>query len=253
MVALKDISFSYSLKKKGEVKALEKVNTYFEEESFSAIIGASGCGKSTLIKIISGLISPNIGEVFINENPLKKIRKETAVIFQDYGLLPWKTVWANAELPLKINAGRKGEEINRQKVEKLLIEFGLANFAKHYPHELSGGMKQRLAIVRSLVCDPELLLMDEPFSNLDAITKENAQDFLLSIKETRRLTVIMITHSVEDAVYLSDFVYVMNGINPGTITERIKICRDRNFPHKNFREEKSFQDYCYMLRQALLN
>jgi NitT/TauT family transport system ATP-binding protein len=264
LIELKDISLVYSInsvrasrsaiKRKDEVAALQNINAVFEEGQISAIAGPSGCGKTSLIKIMAGLIAPT-GAVSVNGNPLQGVRKQTAVIFQDYGLLPWKTVRANAELPLRIkNAASPVERASirtgRQKVESLLAEFRLASFSNHYPHQLSGGMKQRLAIVRALAAEPEHLLMDEPFSSLDALTREDAQDFLLSVQRERRLTIIMVTHSIEEAVYLADSVYVMNGVNPGSITERIKISREGT--HDLFRSSGRFHELCEAVRQSLI-
>ena len=248
MVELKDISLSYPLPHNGKAAALRGVNAQFEEGNLSAIIGPSGCGKTSLIKIMAALIAPDAGTVSVGGSPLTGVHRQTAVIFQDYGLLPWKTVRANAELPFQING--KTED-GRQKIDVLLEEFGLAAFTKRYPHQLSGGMKQRLAIVRALAAEPELLLMDEPFSSLDALTREAAQDFLLSVRHNHRLTVIMVTHSVEEAVYLADSVYVMNGVNPGSITGRITISRDGDISRAGFRDDKRFQEYCGVLRKSL--
>ena len=269
MVELIDVSLSYPLPRKGKAAALQRVNARFEEGKVSAIIGPSGCGKTSLIKIMAALIAPDDGVVFMDGSPLKGVSARTAVIFQDYGLLPWKTVRANAELPLQIFQPRTNtnqheqkdireqqtrglKKEGRQRVDALLAEFGLAAFAKRYPHQLSGGMKQRLAIVRALAAEPQLLLMDEPFSSLDALTREDAQVFLLNLQRERRLTVIMVTHSIEEAAYLADTVYVMKGTNPGTITERIAISRDGDLPQARFREESRFQEYCGVLRRALL-
>jgi len=264
MVELSGVSLFYPAGNKG-LAALQQISARFETGNFSAIIGPSGCGKTSLIKIMAALIKPSEGSVTIDGKPLDKIRADTAVIFQDYGLLPWKTVRANAELPLRIKNGLAlgTNAVGRQKAEALLAEFGLAAFANAYPHQLSGGMKQRLAIVRSLAASPQLLLMDEPFSSLDSLTREDAQEFLLSVQTAQpkteptvvptesRLTVIMVTHSIEEAVYLADSVYVMNGVNPGSITERITIERDANVPRTAFREQESFQEYCAILRRAL--
>jgi len=194
------------------------------------------------------LITPSEGSVLLGGKRLEGIRRETAVIFQDYCLLPWKTVIANAELPLRVQ-GSYGRG-SREKVLSLLAEFGIASFANSYPHQLSGGMKQRLAIVRALAAEPQLLLMDEPFSSLDAFTREDAQDFLLSVQKKRRLTIIMITHSIDEAVYLSDEVYVMTGVNPGSITDRLKISRDAGVSHAGFRSEGRFHEYNTALRNA---
>ena len=248
MVELKNISFSYPLPRRKKTEALRGVNAQFEEGSVSAIIGPSGCGKTSLIKIMAALITPDEGFICINGSQLTGVRRQTAVIFQDYGLLPWKTVRANAELPFRING--KAED-GRNKVDTLLEEFGLGAFAKQYPHQLSGGMKQRLAIIRALAAEPELLLMDEPFSSLDALTREAAQDFLLSVRREHRITVIMVTHSIEEAVYLADTVYVMNGVNPGTITDQITVSRDGNVTRTGFRGDQHFQEYCGILRAAL--
>ena len=248
MVELSGVSLSYPLKNKKQALALQGISARFEEGKFYAIIGPSGCGKTSLIKIIDALLSPTEGTVTVGGQALCGIRAQTALIFQDYGLLPWKTVRANAELPLRIKGGIKREE--RQKVLSLLAEFGLESFANRYPAQLSGGMKQRLAIVRSLAAGPELLLMDEPFSSLDSLTREDAQDFLLGVQKERRLTIIMVTHSIEEAVYLADAVYVMNGVNPGAITEHLTINRDEHAPRANFRAEARFQEYCGALRQA---
>jgi NitT/TauT family transport system ATP-binding protein len=171
------------------------------------------------------------------------VRKSTAVIFQDYGLLPWKTVRANAELPLKIAGVNRARR--RERAEALLEEFGLAPFAKLYPRRLSGGMKQRLAITRSLTADPDLLLMDEPFSSLDALTREDAQDFLLAIQRKRPLTIIIVTHSIDEAVYLADRVFVMTGKNPGTITAEFDV------PPGLLRGDRPYQELCGSLREAL--
>jgi NitT/TauT family transport system ATP-binding protein len=249
MVELKDISLAYSLKRKGEVAALHKINALFEDGSFSVIIGPSGCGKTSLIKIIAGLIAPGAGTVSVNGSPLNGVRKETAVIFQDYGLLPWKTVRANAELPLRLKGSSRAE---MQKVESLLAEFGIASFANRYPHQLSGGMKQRLAIVRALAAEPEHLLMDEPFSSLDALTREDAQEFILSVQRERRLTVIMVTHSIEEAVYLADSIYVMKDVNPGSISERITISRGDDVSRAGFRRDRRFSEYCEVVRNSLM-
>ena len=236
MAELKDISLDYFFRKGTPIfgrqikktSALQEINALFNKGELTAIVGPSGCGKTSLIKIMAGLIKPSEGQVYIDGNQLTGVRRETSVIFQDLGLLPWKTVMANAELPLLIKNREQGAVDKREKVKSLLAEFGLIDFAGYYPQQLSGGMKQRLAIVRALAAEPELLLMDEPFSSLDAQTREAAQDFLLSVQQKHRLTIIMVTHSIEEAVYLADSIYVMNGVNPGTMTEKIKILRTRS-------------------------
>jgi NitT/TauT family transport system ATP-binding protein len=248
MVEIGDLSLIYPLSRGGTTTALSHVSARFEEGNISALIGPSGCGKTSLVRIMAGLLAPSGGTVTIGGKPASGVSKGTAVIFQDYGLLPWKTVRANAELPLRIS----GVKDRRERTQALLAEFGLAAFEKFYPRELSGGMKQRLAIVRALASEPELLLMDEPFSSLDALTREDAQDFLLSVKRERRLTVIMVTHSIEEAVYLAESVYVMTGKNPGTLKTRIDIARrGAERTRAGFRDEPAFREYCAALRAVL--
>jgi NitT/TauT family transport system ATP-binding protein len=256
MVELRDLALSYPLPHRAQAAVLHRVNARFAEGTVSAIIGPSGCGKTSLIRLMAGLLSPVAGSVLVRGNPVKGVRKGTAVIFQDYGLLPWKTVRANAELPLKIARIRdtRIKGARREGINDLLRQFGLAPFAAYYPRQLSGGMKQRLAIVRALAAEPELLLMDEPFSSLDALTREDAQDFLLDLRQERLtrqerpLTIIMVTHSIEEAVYLADTVYVMRGKNPGAMGRAIGIDRAGAAPS---RSDPRFQDYCGLLRQAL--
>jgi NitT/TauT family transport system ATP-binding protein len=240
MVELRDLTIDYALPRRffgsrsapQSVPALAPFTARFERGKISAVIGPSGCGKTSLIHAIAGLLRPSSGGIFIDGRAQKGIRENTGVIFQHFGLLPWKTVEANAELPLKIMKVKKPER--RERSGKLLEEFGLEEFRRLYPHKLSGGMKQRLAAARALISGPDLLLMDEPFSSLDALSREEAQDFLLSIKESRSLTVILITHSIEEAVYLSDTVYVITGKNPGALAARVDMPRmerdDSRFP-----------------------
>jgi NitT/TauT family transport system ATP-binding protein len=257
MVELRDVSLSYPLPRRGILQrnsrhtaaALNQVNARFQAGTVSALIGLSGCGKTSLIKVMAGLLTPNAGAVLIGGEPLRGVRPQTAVIFQDFGLLPWKTARANAELPLRF-AGRGGARVNAGLVDSLLAEFGLAPFAKRYPHQLSGGMRQRLAIVRALAAGPELLLMDEPFSSLDAFTREDAQDFLLNVQRKRNLTIIIVTHSIEEAVYLADTVYVMTGTHPGSISGNLRITRGGE-SRSAFRGSGKFQEYCAELRAML--
>ena len=265
MVTVKDLSLDYAPKNKKTIAALSQVNAEFETGAISVIAGPSGCGKTSLIKIIAGLQKPSAGTVSVEGEAVLGVKKNTAVIFQDYGLLPWKTVMGNAQLPMLFSGearfqraarfpwAARFQRARRQRYEKaafLLAKFGLKGFEKAYPGELSGGMKQRLAIVRALLMQPKLLLMDEPFSSLDNVTREEAQDFFLSVREELQLTIIMISHSIEEAVYLADSIYVMTGRNPGTIGHCIHISREGE-SHSRFRESSRFNDYCSSLRKLL--
>ncbi|MCL2558396.1 MAG: ATP-binding cassette domain-containing protein [Treponema sp.] len=249
MVELRGVSLSYPLAGGRKAQALLDVNARFEEGSLSAIIGPSGCGKTSIVKIIAGLLRPTKGDALVGGAARAEAGADVAVIFQDYGLLPWKTVLANALLPLRLK-GKITEE-GRRRVGALLGEFGLSDFAALYPAQLSGGMKQRLAIVRALAQSPRLLLMDEPFSSLDALAREEAQDFLLAVQRERRLTSIIVTHSIEEAAYLADSVHVMRGLNPGAIAERLEIQRAPGLSRAAFRDDPGFALYCARLRRAL--
>jgi ABC-type nitrate/sulfonate/bicarbonate transport system ATPase subunit len=203
------------------IPALEGVDARFESGGVSAIVGASGCGKTSLIHAAAGLLSPSAGEVLINGKPVRGVRSRTGVIFQDFNLLPWRTVEANVELPLQIAGISKSER--QRRASSILGELGLSSFSALYPDQLSGGMKQRVAIARSLVSEPDLLLMDEPFSSLDALTREAAQEVLLEIRKNRVLTIVLVTHSIEEAAYLAERVFVMGGRNPGTMAAQFEV------------------------------
>jgi NitT/TauT family transport system ATP-binding protein len=174
------------------------------------------------------------------------VQQNTAVIFQDYGLLLWKTVFANAELPLLI--AKIPAKERRQRVNVLLEEFGLMELRKRYPRQLSGGERQRLAIVRALVSVPRLLLMDEPFSSLDALSREDAQELLLTLHSKHPLTIIIVTHSVEEAVYLADSILVINRKNPGASVDCID---NRHSRESDFRKSPQFHHQCGRLRDML--
>lgn len=246
MITLQNLSINYEVSFHESISAVANANAEFPGGKISALLGPSGCGKTSLMHVMAALLKPSSGKVFINNEPMKGIRKSTSIIFQDFGLLPWKTVYANIELPLIINRMKKNQR--KEIIMSLLKEFSLEKTVRLYPKQLSGGMKQRLAIARSLAVVPDLLLMDEPFSSLDALTREDAQDFLIDITSKRNITTIIITHSIDEAVYLADRVYIMSGKNPGTINQYIDI-PERN--KKSFREDARFQELCTAIRNIL--
>jgi NitT/TauT family transport system ATP-binding protein len=223
MVELRGLGVDYPLGTghRKRLPVLDGVDALFPEGGISAIVGASGCGKTSLIHAAAGLLSPAAGEVLIHGQAVRGVRPRTAVIFQDFNLLPWRTVEANVELPLQIAGIARAAR--RRRAASILDELGLLSFSALYPDQLSGGMKQRVAIARSLVSEPDLLLMDEPFSSLDALTREAAQDVLLDIRKNRRLTIILVTHSIEEAAYLAERVFVMGGRNPGTMAAQFEV------------------------------
>jgi len=196
--------------------ALVDINLRIEEGEFVCLLGPSGCGKSTLLKIIAGLIPATSGRITINGRPVNGPGPERAVVFQDYALFPWMTVRDNVEFGLE--ARRLPAAERREVSSRLLKVVGLSDFAERFPHQLSGGMKQRVSIARALAVDPSLLLMDEPFGALDAQTRHLLQDELLRVWREYRKTVVFVTHSIEEAIYLSDRIVVMTA-RPGRVKQ----------------------------------
>jgi ABC-type nitrate/sulfonate/bicarbonate transport system ATPase subunit/ABC-type nitrate/sulfonate/bicarbonate transport system permease component len=216
MVRLDRLSFSYALKGR-TIPVLSGIDATFERGAITAIVGRSGCGKSSLLRLIAGLASPDSGKLFIDGEPGGRIRPKTSIIFQDFGLLPWESVRGNAELGLAARGVSAAQR--RARVAPILEELELKPFSKLFPARLSGGMRQRVAVARALAGDSDLLLLDEPFSSLDAITRESLQETLLETQRRHGTTVILVTHSIEEAAYLADVVYIMEGKNPSTLSE----------------------------------
>ena len=211
---------------KGEaVEAIHGLSFDVGENEFVSIVGPSGCGKSTLLYIIAGFIPPTNGEVLIDDTPVRGPGPDRGIVFQEYALFPWKTVQDNIKYGLE-EKGVSKDELERS-VQKYVRLMGLEGFQHKYPKELSGGMKQRVALARTLAYDPDVLLMDEPFGALDAQTRELQQDELLSIWRERKKTVLFVTHSVDEAVYLSETVLIMT-TRPGKIKSIVDIELDRS-------------------------
>lgn len=210
-----------------------------------SVIGPSGCGKTTLLYIISGLIHPSSGRVLIDESEVKGTESRTAFILQDYGLLPWKSVLHNVELGMRIR-GISAEE-RRDSAIRILSDLGIDSHVDRYPANLSGGEKQRVAIARALAAGPEILLMDEPFSSLDTLTRERLQYTLSDLQRERGLSMITVTHSIEEAVFLGDEIMVMTP-GPGSISRMIKN-RSRRTP--GFRNSESFFKTCSTIRRSI--
>ncbi len=210
---------SFSVRGK-ELMVLKNINFCLAPGEFVCLVGASGCGKSTLLNITAGLAEPSAGQVLVDGKVVKGPGSDRGVVFQNYTLYPWLTVADNIAFGLKLRGVSRAER--RERVAYFLDVVGLTSFAQAMPNQLSGGMKQRVAIARALANDPEVLLMDEPFGALDAQTKEQMQLFFLELWEKTHTTVLMITHDVEEAVYLAQRVYVMNS-HPGTIRMEVPV------------------------------
>ncbi|SJN11605.1 ABC-type nitrate/sulfonate/bicarbonate transport system, ATPase component [Leucobacter sp. 7(1)] len=204
-----------------EIQALSETSVDFREGEFISLIGPSGCGKSTLLKLIAGLDSPTRGEVRVDGTVVTKPLRSASVSFQKPTLLPWRNVIDNILLPIEVRDGRPAAQ-DRAYAAQLIEMIGLQDFTNHYPKELSGGMEQRAAIARSLVTRPELLLMDEPFGALDEFTREDLNEELLNLWEAEPKTVVFVTHSISEAVFLSDRIMVMSA-RPGRIVDVIDV------------------------------
>ncbi|MEL6246808.1 MAG: ABC transporter ATP-binding protein [Cyanobacteria bacterium J06627_15] len=206
--------------KQGPLMALKDINMHVETGELVCAVGASGSGKSTLLRLVAGLDQPTAGEITVDYQPITGPGADRGMVFQKYTLYPWQSVQKNVEFGLKLQGLSKTER--RERASYYLDVVGLTKFAQALPKELSGGMKQRVAIARALACQPKILLMDEPFGALDVQTKETMQLFLLDLWRRTGCTILMITHDVEEAVFLSQRVYVMTA-RPGTIQKEILI------------------------------
>ncbi|MBI2372300.1 MAG: ABC transporter ATP-binding protein [Deltaproteobacteria bacterium] len=219
-IRAREIGLTFRPKNREPVRAIKGLDVEVGRGEFVTLVGPSGCGKSTFLNIVLGLLRPDTGEVQIDGRRITGPGPERAMVFQEFGLLPWRTVLANVELGLELRAVPAAER-HRRSLE-LIQMVGLTGFERHYPHELSGGMKQRVGLARALATDPEVLLMDEPFAALDAQTRDLMQTELLQIWEKSKKTVLFVTHSIEEAAYLSDRVVIISA-RPGRTKEIIKI------------------------------
>ncbi len=223
LVEVEDLCVSF--RRKGQtVQVLDSVNFKINPGEFICLLGPSGCGKSTILNVIAQFVKPTHGHVFVDHRHVDTPGSNRGFVFQQYSLLPWKTTFQNVEFGLKIRGIPKAER--ETLVNDYLHRVGLYNHRHSYPHQLSGGMQQRASIIRALINSPSVLLMDEPFAALDAQTRHMMQEMLLEIWQDLKPTVIFVTHDIEEAIFLSDRIFVM-GVHPGRIKETITIPLER--------------------------
>jgi NitT/TauT family transport system ATP-binding protein len=222
-------------KKYNGTPALDVVDLQCEKRSFTCLLGPSGCGKSTLLNMIAGFVRPSTGQILVDNIPVSGADADRGMVFQEYALFPWRTALENIKFGpmIKRMPPARQDEVGR----KYLNLVGLSGRENAYPRELSGGMKQRVAIARALANDPSVLLMDEPFGALDAQTRETLQEELLTIWQKERRTIVFVTHSVSEAIFLADQVVVM-ATRPGAIREIIQI----DMPHNRDRTSPAFRE-----------
>jgi NitT/TauT family transport system ATP-binding protein/sulfonate transport system ATP-binding protein len=230
----------------GSLTVLQNMNVDIQENEFVCIVGPSGCGKSTLLRLIAGLESPTDGNILYRGENLTKPRKEIGMVFQNYSLMPWLNVEDNIAMGLNFKRVSKSEK--KKNVDEFLKIIGLENFRKSYPHELSGGMQQRVAIARTLANSPDVVLMDEPFGALDAYTRILLQKELLRIWEYDKKTIIFVTHSVDEAIYLADRIILMSG-RKGAVSREVLVDMPRIRDRADSRYAKLTQELLEDLEQ----
>jgi len=224
VIHVEGLTKEYTTERGEQLTAVDGVSLDVSANEFVCIVGPSGCGKSTILRIIAGLEEASSGSVLYRGTPVAKPCKQIGMVFQEYSLFPWQTVLDNIAAGLEF--GGMPRELRREKAEEYLNVIGMPEFAEAYPHELSGGMRQRVAIARALANNPDVLLMDEPFGALDAHTRILLQRELLRIWEMTHKTILFVTHSVDEAVYLADKIVVMSH-RPGQIREILTVDMER--------------------------
>lgn len=247
-ISIRDIGMTFKDNSGNDVKALTGVNLDIYKGEFIALLGPSGCGKTTLLRMVADLLEPTEGQVRISGMTPREIRlqRKFGFVFQSAVLFDWRTIEKNVELPLETMGFKKKER--RERSKEMLEMVGLTDFAKHFPNQLSGGMQQRANIARALALEPEILLMDEPFSALDEFTKEKLHEDLLKIWRKTNKTVLFVTHNIQEAVYLSDRVCVLSP-HPGRLSAVVDITlpRPRNIDMK---ESQEFNELVKQVRNS---
>ncbi|SHO52719.1 NitT/TauT family transport system ATP-binding protein [Anaerocolumna xylanovorans DSM 12503] len=240
LARLRNVSFDY-----GGKPVIKNVNLELKKGSSYSLIGQSGTGKSTLLNLAAGFLRPKEGSIEILSKPLKGTRKETAIMFQELALFPWQTVYQAALMPLKMSNG-KDKNGMEERVIKLLEELGLTELKDKYPHQLSGGERQRTALARGLIGEPDLLLMDEPTSSLDTVTKESIQELIRKQQQKLQATLLFVTHDIEEALLLGEKILLLNG--EGSVLTIDNPC----YLRKQQRKDLAFYEQCIYLKELLM-
>ena len=255
-LSIRNIRKSFRIRKKGrehEFLALGGIDLEIKDREFVSVIGPSGSGKTTLLKIVAGLVKPDSGEIRIGNKLVTGPGEDRAVVFQGFGLFPWKTVLENVKFPLVIRG--EGDAAGTEKAQGFIEKVGLAGFEDAHPHQLSGGMQQRVGLARALTADPQILLMDEPFGAIDAQTRELMQEELMRLWAETKKSVLFITHDLDEAVTLADRVVVLTG-QPGTVQKIVDVPLPRPRHEYDPRSRPEFgqirHEIWSMLREGLL-
>ncbi|WP_281884013.1 ABC transporter ATP-binding protein [Agromyces rhizosphaerae] len=250
LISVRDLSVRYNVARTGNtLTAIEGVDLDVREGEFITVLGPSGCGKTTFMNVIAGLVAPTTGSVTVDGKPVTGPGPDRAVVFQDYALLPWRTVFDNVKFGLEMQKGLKGDGW-RGRVQEAIELVGLSGFESSYPRELSGGMQQRVGLARAIVAKPRILLMDEPLGAVDALTREVMRDEIEKLIAATGKTVLFITHSIEEAILLGDRIVVFKS-HPGAIKEIIETRLDRPRSERSVQSDPRFLELRDHLWDAL--
>lgn len=248
-IEISSVGMSFKTKK-GSFEALQNINLKFRKGEFISLIGHSGCGKSTLLNLIAGLTTPTKGNIICSGREIDGPGPERAVVFQNHSLLPWLTCFENVYLAVeRVFSDKENKAQLKARTEDALKMVGLSHAMHKYPNEISGGMKQRVGIARALSMEPDVLLLDEPFGALDALTRAHLQDELISIVQQTQATVVMVTHDVDEAVLLSDRIVMMTNGPAATIGEVLTV----DLPHPRDRMQLANDPHYHQLRAQVLS
>ncbi|QQS34767.1 MAG: ABC transporter ATP-binding protein [Ignavibacteriales bacterium] len=247
-ILVKNLNKSFERNEPRKLEVFTNLSFSLKKGQIVALLGPSGCGKTTLLKLLAGLLKPTSGEILIDGlDPLNiDLRKKISLMFQQPNLLPWQNVKQNIALPLKLLFSESDARSYDKKIDEILKLVGLTNFADYYPHQISGGMQSRVALARAVIFNPEILLLDEPFATLDALTREDMQMLLLDILKKTSATTIIVTHSIEEAIILSDEVFILSS-QPSRIIQKLLI----NLPRPRTANSRFENDLVVMRKEIL--